>query len=83
MPTIKEPLPVGDSKMEPEPQLRPLSAGFQKRARLAAILVGSGLVVEAASLPWAHPLAFLSMTGIGVALVVGGAFLYVWAEVSR
>ncbi len=60
-----------------------LAPRFERRARLAAVLVGSGLAVEAASLPWAHPIAFLSTTLIGATLVVTGACLHLWAEVSR
>lgn len=56
---------------------------FRRRARLAAGLVGAGMAIEAASLPWAHPLAFLATTLVGASLVVAGACLYLWAEASR
>lgn len=44
----------------------------------AGALVILGLLVEALTLFWSHPTAFLFFAGIGVGLVVLGIILYLW-----
>lgn len=44
----------------------------------AGVLVILGLLVEAATLFWSHPTAFLFFAGFGVGLVVLGIALYLW-----
>lgn len=60
-----------------------VSARFVRRVRLSALLISTGLAVEAASLPWAHPLALLYITTVGTALVAIGVAFYLWAEATR
>lgn len=47
-----------------------------RRLRLAGILVGLGLLIEAATLFWAHPTAFLAFLLLGGLLVASGMALY-------
>lgn len=44
----------------------------------AGILIVLGLLVEALTLFWSHPTAFLFFAGIGVGLVLLGIVLYLW-----
>lgn len=44
----------------------------------AGALVILGLLVEAVTLFWSHPTAFLFFAGFGVGLVVLGIALYLW-----
>ena len=54
-----------------------------KRLRLAGILIAFGLVTEAITLVWNHPLAFMSFLGLGVLLMVVGMVLFLWTIVSE
>ena len=47
-----------------------------RRLRWAGLLVGLGLVVEAATLGWSHPTAFLVFLLVGGALVAAGILVY-------
>jgi len=53
-----------------------------KRLRLSGILAGSGLAVEAFTLLWAHPTAFLAFLFVGAALVGAGVLVYLWSLAS-
>lgn len=53
-----------------------------RRLKLAGLLVALGLVIEAATLFWAHPTAFLVFIGVGGSLVGVGVLLYLFAIVS-
>jgi fucose permease len=53
-----------------------------RRLRLAGLLVGFGLVIEAATLLWPHPTAFLVFVLLGALLVAAGAILYLLAIAS-
>jgi hypothetical protein len=53
-----------------------------KRLRLSGILVGSGLAVEAFTLLWAHPTAFLAFLFVGAGLVGAGVLVYLWSLAS-
>lgn len=46
------------------------------RLRLAGLLVGLGLLIEAATLFWPHPTAFLAFLLVGGSLVAIGVLLY-------
>ena len=43
-----------------------------KKLRLAGILIALGLVTEAITLEWNHPLAFMAFLGLGVLLMAVG-----------
>jgi hypothetical protein len=47
-----------------------------RRLRLAGLLVILGLLIEAATLYWPHPTAFLAFLFIGGSLVAAGVLLY-------
>jgi hypothetical protein len=53
-----------------------------RRLKLSGLLVAIGLVIEAATLFWAHPTAFLVFIGLGGSLVGLGVLLYLFAIVS-
>ena len=65
----------------PNERSRPPPA-LARRLRRAGILLVVGLLVEAATLAWAHPTAFLAFAGLGATLVVTGVALYLHAIVS-
>ena len=50
-----------------------------RRLRLAALLVAVGLLIEASTLIWAHPTAFLAFLGVGAVLVAVGLLAYLRA----
>jgi hypothetical protein len=47
-----------------------------RRLRLAGLLLGLGLLIEAATLFWPHPTAFLAFLLAGGLLVAAGTLLY-------
>ena len=47
-----------------------------RRLRLAGLLIGLGLLIEAATLFWPHPTAFLAFLLLGGSLVAIGVVLY-------
>ncbi len=47
-----------------------------RRLRLAGLLIGLGLLIEAATLFWKHPTAFLAFLLLGGLLVAVGVVLY-------
>lgn len=50
-----------------------------RRLRLAGLLVSLGLLIEAATLFWPHPTAFLAFLLLGGVLVAAGVILYLFA----
>jgi hypothetical protein len=46
--------------------------------RIAAGLVLAGLGVEAVSLQWTHPLAFILFAVVGAAAIGGGVLVYLY-----
>ena len=50
-----------------------------RRMRLAGLLVSLGLLIEAATLFWKHPTAFLAFLLLGGLLVAVGVVLYLVA----
>lgn len=53
-----------------------LDSRLVRRFRLAGLLVGVGLLVEAATLFWPHPTSFLFFLLVGGLLVGSGAVVY-------
>jgi len=53
-----------------------------KRLRLSAILIILGLIVEALSLAWNHPLSFIAFIGIGGVAIGLGVIIFLMALVS-
>lgn len=53
-----------------------------RRLQLSGLLVTLGLIVEAATLFWSHPTAFLVFLFLGGLLVAAGVLLYLFAIVS-
>jgi uncharacterized membrane protein len=51
------------------------------RLRVAGWLVGSGVLVQAATLFSDRPLAFIVFVGLGLTLVGAGALLFLWSVV--
>ncbi|HEV7505492.1 MAG TPA: hypothetical protein VGS07_11315 [Thermoanaerobaculia bacterium] len=49
-----------------------------RRLQLSGLLVALGLVVEAITLFWSHPTAFLVFLGLGGLLVAAGVLLYLF-----
>ncbi len=56
---------------------------LHQRLRLSGGLLAGGLVIEALTLFWSHPTAFLAFLGLGGVLVAAGLGIYAWAVVSR
>ena len=59
------------------------AALIARRLRRAALLLGTGLAIEIATLGSAHPLAFIAFVFPGGVLVAAGIGLFLWAIVSR
>ncbi len=53
-------------------------APLMRRLRLSGLLVALGLIVEAITLFWSHPTAFLVFLGLGGLLVGAGVLLYLF-----
>ncbi len=49
---------------------------LSRRLKLAGLLVALGLIVEALTMFWRHPTAFLVFLFLGALLVVAGVLLY-------
>jgi hypothetical protein len=47
-----------------------------RRLKLSGSLIGSGLAVEALTMVWSHPTAFLAFLFVGGTLVALGSLLY-------
>jgi len=58
-----------------ENQINPIHS----RLRLAGTLIMVGLVVQALSLLWNHPLSFIAFVSIGGLLLAIGVILYLFA----
>ncbi len=50
-----------------------------RRLQLSGLLVTLGLIVEAVTLFWSHPTAFLVFLGLGGLLVAAGVLLYLFS----
>jgi len=56
---------------------------LHRKFKIAACLLGLGLLAEAATLHWSHPTSFLFFIGVGGFLVIVGMALYLLAIVSE
>jgi hypothetical protein len=56
--------------------------GIEKRLRLAGMVLIFGLGVEAISLQWARPIAFILLVAFGGALCAGGIAVYLYSLAS-
>ena len=57
-------------------------ATIESRVRLSAVMVILGLLIEAFSLKWAHPTAFLLFAFVGMGLMGLGILVYLYSIVS-
>ncbi len=55
---------------------------IDRRMRQAAWLIGPGLAIQALTLAWSHPLAFIVFIFPGGFLVAAGIVLFLWAIAS-
>ena len=53
-----------------------------RRLKVSGLLIALGLIVEAVTLLWAHPTAFLAFLFLGGTLVAAGVFLYLLSIVK-
>jgi len=59
------------------------SPRLTRRLQLSGLLVGLGLAVEALTMAWSHPTAFLAFLLVGGTLVGLGVLVYLYAIVSN
>lgn len=71
-----------DGSIEKERSVTAADPRLARRLQLSGLLVSLGLLIEAATLFWAHPTAFLVFLGLGGLLVGAGVLLYLFAVVS-
>jgi hypothetical protein len=55
---------------------------FSKAFRISAVLLLLGLCVEAISLRWVHPIAFILFFVAGGSLIAAGVLLYLYSLVT-
>jgi hypothetical protein len=55
---------------------------LSRRLKLSGILVSVGLAVEAVTMAWSHPTAFLAFLLLGGTLVGLGVLMYLYSIVS-
>lgn len=53
-----------------------------KKLRTAGLLIIAGLLVEALSLAWNHPLSFVAFLALGGLLLAADILVYLWALVA-
>jgi membrane protein implicated in regulation of membrane protease activity len=58
------------------------SSNLLRRLRLSGLLVSLGLIIEAVTLLWSHPTAFLVFLLLGATLVAAGVLFYLFSIVS-
>ncbi len=56
---------------------------IERRLRLSGILLILGLIIEACSLNWAHPTAFLAFIFVGGLLMAAGILVYLYSLVPQ
>jgi hypothetical protein len=56
---------------------------FTRRLRISGLLIGLGLVIEAATLYSGHALAFVAYLVLGCSLVAAGIVVYLWAVILK
>lgn len=57
--------------------------GLIRRLKLSGLLVALGLIVQALTLFWPHPTAFLVFLFLGGTLVAVGVLIYLFSIVSE
>ncbi len=55
---------------------------LERRLQFAGILLISGLLIEAFSVVWTRPVAFVVFVGLGGALFAAGILLYLYSLIS-
>jgi hypothetical protein len=55
---------------------------INKKLRVSGGLISLGLLVQALSLLWNHPLSFIAFVSVGALLVAGGIGLYLFTLVN-
>jgi hypothetical protein len=58
------------------------SSRLQRKLKIAAYLLITGLAVEGISLHWAHPTSFLLFISLGGVLILAGIAIYLIAIVT-
>ena len=56
--------------------------GFPRTFRISGVLLVLGLCIEAISLRWIHPLAFIAFFVIGGSLLAAGVLLFLYSLVA-
>lgn len=54
-----------------------------RRLQVSGLLVGLGLAIEALTMAWSHPTAFLVFLFVGGTLVGAGVLLFLYAIVTH
>ncbi len=62
--------------------MRPDKIGFPRAFRISGVLLVLGLVTEAISLRWVHPLAFIAFFVIGGTFLAAGVLLFLYSLVA-
>lgn len=62
---------------------RQAAVSYQRPVPLAAYLLCAGLAVQALSLGWTHPTAFLLFLFAGGLLVAAGILIFLWTFLAR
>jgi RsiW-degrading membrane proteinase PrsW (M82 family) len=65
-----------------ETQAKPAPTAIERRIRISAVLLIVGLAIEAITLHWAHPTAFLVFMFIGGTFMGAGILLFLYSLVS-
>jgi hypothetical protein len=52
---------------------------MNKRLRISAILVASGLLIELITLMWSHPLSFILFMSVGAVLLAAGILFFLYS----
>lgn len=56
---------------------------LERRIRWAGLFIVAGLLLQLATLPWTHPLAFVFFLVVGCPLVAAGILLFLYSLVSH
>ncbi len=59
------------------------SGKIERRIRISGVLLVVGLVIEAVSLSWAHPTAFIAFVVFGGTSMAAGIFLFLYSVVAK
>jgi hypothetical protein len=55
---------------------------IERRIRWSGLIIVAGLVLELATLPWTHPLAFVFFLVVGCPVVAAGILMFLYSLVS-